>query len=43
MKLKRAVFLDLGSVHRGDLDLSILQAVVPECSWFDKVKSVFLD
>ena len=38
MKLKRAAFLDLASVHRGDLDLSALQAVIPEWSWFDKIR-----
>ena len=38
MKLTRAAFLDLASVYRGDLDLSALEAAVPEWLWFDKVE-----
>ncbi|MDH5610999.1 MAG: 2-hydroxyacid dehydrogenase [Gammaproteobacteria bacterium] len=38
MELKRAAFLDLASVYRGDLDLSALEAAVPEWLWFEKIK-----
>jgi len=38
MELKRAAFLDLASVYRDDLDLSALEAAVPEWLWFDKIK-----
>jgi glycerate dehydrogenase len=38
MELKRAAFLDLASVHRGDLDLSALEAAMPEWLWFDKIE-----
>ena len=43
MELKRAAFLDLASVHRGDLDLSALKAVIPEWLWFDKLEPGQLD
>ena len=38
MELKRAAFLDLASVYRDDLDLSALEAAVPEWLWFDQIK-----
>lgn len=38
MKLKRAAFLDLSSVYRDDLDLTALEAAVPEWLWFDKIQ-----
>lgn len=37
MKLKRAAFLDLASVSRGDLDLAQLKSAVPEWLWFDNI------
>jgi glycerate dehydrogenase len=38
MQLKRAAFLDLASVDYNDLDLTPLQAVVPEWLWFDEIE-----
>ena len=37
MELKRAAFLDLASVYRDDLDLSSLEAAMPEWLWFNKI------
>ena len=37
MKLKYATFLDLASLHRGDLNLDELESVVAEWQWFDKI------
>lgn len=37
MSLARAAFLDLASVYRDDLDLSRLEASMPEWLWFDKI------
>lgn len=42
MDLKRAVFLDLASVYRNDLDLSALESTVSEWSWLDKAEAVEL-
>ncbi len=38
MQLKRAAFLDLASVDYNDLDLTPLQAAVPEWLWFDEIE-----
>ena len=38
MELKRAAFLDLASIYRNDLDLSALEATVPEWLWFDRIE-----
>lgn len=37
MELKCAAFLDLASVSCGDLDLTQLEAAVPEWLWFDNI------
>lgn len=37
MELNKAVFLDIESVHRNDLDLSSLESSVSQWAWFDKV------
>ncbi|MDH5711464.1 MAG: 2-hydroxyacid dehydrogenase [Gammaproteobacteria bacterium] len=39
MELKCAAFLDLASVYRDDLDLSALEATVPEWLWFNKISA----
>ena len=37
MKLHKAAFLDLASVYRDDLDLTVLKNAVPEWLWFDNI------
>ena len=37
MKLQKAAFLDLASVYRDDLDLTVLKDAVPEWLWFDNI------
>lgn len=37
MKLQKAAFLDLASVYRDDLDLTVLKDAIPEWLWFDNI------
>lgn len=38
MNLNRAVFLDLKSIHRNELDLSSLESSVSQWTWFDNIR-----
>lgn len=37
MPFDKAAFLDLASIHRGDLDLSALRSAVDTWQWFDRI------
>jgi glycerate dehydrogenase len=42
MKLHKAAFLDLASIYRDDLDLTVLKNAVPEWLWFDNISEAEL-
>jgi len=42
MKLNKAAFLDLASIYRDDLDLTVLKNAIPEWLWFDNISEAEL-